>query len=91
MRRELEQLFRAYLGDMRLVEAGYLRRPVIEHMVASHVAGRSDHGNRLWLLLNAEVWYRLHVEGEPLDQAQAYTRSALGERQGAPAVLAATA
>ena len=31
--------------------------------LGSHLAGRADHGNRLWLLLNAEIWHRAHVEG----------------------------
>ena len=89
MRRQFEALFRAYLGEMRLVEAGYLRKPAIEQMLAAHTAGRSDHGNRLWLLLNAEIWYRLQIDGEPLDGLQAATQAALAGT--ARPVLAATA
>ena len=25
---------------------------------------RADHGNRLWLLINAEIWYRMMILGQ---------------------------
>ncbi len=28
-----------------------------------HLARRRDHGNRIWLLLTAEVWYRRYISG----------------------------
>ena len=55
-------LFGRYLPDSHLVEAGFLRRPPIQRMLDAHLAGRTDHGNRLWLLLNAEIWYRMQIE-----------------------------
>jgi len=35
--------------------------------VAAQLAGRADHGNRLWLLVNAELWYRMLILEEPVD------------------------
>ena len=35
----------------------------MRRLVDEHLAGRADHGNRLWLLLNAEVWYRMQIQG----------------------------
>ncbi len=32
--------------------------------MAAQQAGRADHGNRLWLLVNAELWYRMMILGE---------------------------
>jgi hypothetical protein len=29
--------------------------------VDEHLARRYDHGNRIWLLLSAEVWYRRYI------------------------------
>jgi asparagine synthase (glutamine-hydrolysing) len=78
MRAQFEALFTAYLGDMQLVQAGYLDRRAIEQMLAAHIAGRSDHGNRLWLLLNAELWHRLKIGGESLSDAKARVAEALG-------------
>jgi hypothetical protein len=33
-------------------------------LIDEHLAKRADHGNRLWLLINAEVWYRMKILGE---------------------------
>jgi asparagine synthase (glutamine-hydrolysing) len=30
-------------------------------LIDEHTAKRADHGNRLWLLINAEVWYRMAI------------------------------
>ena len=37
-------------------------------LVDEHLAKRADHGNRLWLLINAEVWYRMRILGESQDE-----------------------
>jgi len=37
-------------------------------LVDEHLAKRADHGNRLWLLINAEVWYRMRILGESKDE-----------------------
>jgi asparagine synthase (glutamine-hydrolysing) len=77
MRAQFEALFKAYLGDMQLVRAGYLEHGAIEQMLGAHTAGKSDHGNRLWLLLNAELWYRLKIGGEPLAEVEGRVAEAL--------------
>ncbi len=76
---QFRTLFGYYLKDSHLVEAGYLRRPAIHAMLQAHSTGRSDHGNRLWLLLNAELWHRLHVEGARVEDMVPEMRCALGE------------
>jgi hypothetical protein len=40
-------------------------------MVAEHLTNRADHGNRLWLLLNAEIWYRMQIQGQSAQQLEA--------------------
>jgi len=61
--REIEMLLSHFLSSSSMVEAGYLRRPPVEAMLREHLSGRRDHANRLWLLLNAELWYRIHIDG----------------------------
>ncbi len=51
-----------------LFAPGELRRLADEHR-----AGRADHGDRLWLLINLEIWHRVFVDGE---QADAVIRAA---------------
>jgi asparagine synthase (glutamine-hydrolysing) len=63
LRDEYRQLFDTYLRDSHLARDGILRQDGINFLLAAHGSGRADHGNRLWLLLNAEAWYRLRIEG----------------------------
>ncbi len=85
MAAQFERLFATYLRHSRLVHAGLVRQAPIDAMLGAHVARRADHGNRLWLLLNAELWYRVHIEGESVDALTAGMAGAL--RSGRPARL----
>jgi asparagine synthase (glutamine-hydrolysing) len=50
--------------DRRLFRPAALRR-----LAEEHHAGQADHGDRLWLLLNLEVWQRVFVDGEGVESA----------------------
>jgi asparagine synthase (glutamine-hydrolysing) len=60
---EFRHLFNTFLGDAHLVRDGYLRGEPIQGLLAEHLGKKADHGNRLWLLCNAELWYRMAIEG----------------------------
>jgi len=47
-----------------LASAGLIDADATNHLVHEHMRGRSDHGNRLWVLLNAEIWYRMFIDGQ---------------------------
>jgi asparagine synthase (glutamine-hydrolysing) len=64
LRDEYRQLHEQALSDSALVRAGILRQEPISALLHSHVSGKADHGNRLWLLVNAELWYRMMILGE---------------------------
>lgn len=68
MGRQFKALFDHYLPQSHLVEAGLLRRPAIQKLVDEHVSGETDHGKRLWLLLNVEMWHRIHIEEMTVDR-----------------------
>ena len=63
LREEYARLYRGVLAGAELVRAGILRAAPIETLIAEHLAGRRDHGNRLWLLINVELWYRMMILG----------------------------
>ncbi len=42
-----------------LFEPSFVRRLAVEHRT-----GRADHGDRLWLLANLEIWQRIFLDGE---------------------------
>jgi asparagine synthase (glutamine-hydrolysing) len=46
------------------VRAGILARAPIQTLLREHAGGRIDHGNRLWLLINSEIWYRMMILGQ---------------------------
>jgi asparagine synthase (glutamine-hydrolysing) len=64
LRDEYRALYDRYLRDSELVRAGIFERKPLDALLASHLAGHEDHGNRLWLLINTEVWYRMTILGE---------------------------
>jgi asparagine synthase (glutamine-hydrolysing) len=51
----------------RALERGLLDPAAIRGIVARHAAGE-DHSERLWSLVNLEIWHRVVVDGEPADQ-----------------------
>ena len=64
---EFKIIFKALLNHSRLAGAGYLKQDGISRMMADHFAKKADHGNRLWLLCNSEIWYRMYIEGETIE------------------------
>ena len=61
---EYPLLFRFFLRESHLACEGVFMQPTIDKLLEEHQLGRADHGNRLWLLLNSEVWYRMFIEGQ---------------------------
>jgi asparagine synthase (glutamine-hydrolysing) len=60
---EYRRLYAGFLPTSQLVADGILRAAPIDALLQSYLTGKADHGNRLWLLLNAEVWYRMQIKG----------------------------
>jgi asparagine synthase (glutamine-hydrolysing) len=67
---EYRALYERFLPDSKLVADGILRRAPIDALLAEHLAQRADHGNRLWLLINAELWYRMKILGQQREDLQ---------------------
>jgi asparagine synthase (glutamine-hydrolysing) len=60
---EVRTLAPALLLGSELVRDGYLESATVRRLVSEHLARHRDHGNRIWLLLSAEVWYRRYIGG----------------------------
>lgn len=58
------------LLEKRSLHRGYFRRQAIERLFAEHRARYRDHYDRIWRLLNLELWHRVCMEGE----SQGFTR-----------------
>jgi asparagine synthase (glutamine-hydrolysing) len=61
---EYARLYRICLRQSHLVHDRILDRNAIARLVDEHTARRADHGNRLWLLINVEIWYRMCILGQ---------------------------
>jgi asparagine synthase (glutamine-hydrolysing) len=83
---EVRRLAPRLLHGSELVRDGYLRPERVRELVSEHLEGRRDHGNRIWLLLTAEVWYRHFVGRRSAEDLEAELVEAGGE--SAPIVAA---
>jgi len=64
LQKEFKLLFNTFLRKSDLVRDGYLNQQPIDRLLSEHLSRKADHGNRLWLLCNAEIWYRMHIENQ---------------------------
>jgi len=51
------------LGD-RAIGRGWFHRQRVRQLVEEHRRGAADHGERLWLLINLEIWQRIFCDGD---------------------------
>lgn len=65
---EYKILYKKFLSRSRLVEENYLKGTAIKKLLEEHLDKRADHGQRLWLLLNSEIWYRMFIDGMNRDE-----------------------
>jgi asparagine synthase (glutamine-hydrolysing) len=71
---EMNTLYGLFLRDMELAKDGILRQHPVNQMLDEHRQGTQDHGNRLWLLVNSEVWYRMCIQGQRQDDIEGRVR-----------------
>ena len=48
----------------RTLQRGFFRASALRRLAEEHRTGQARHGDRLWLLVNLEIWQRVFVEGE---------------------------
>ncbi len=48
----------------RVLQRGLLSRDGLRRLAERHREGSEDHGDRLWLLVNLEIWHRMFIDGE---------------------------
>jgi asparagine synthase (glutamine-hydrolysing) len=56
-----------YVLSERALQRGLFRPEAVRQLVAEHVAGEANHDERLWALVNLEIWQRLYLDGEPVE------------------------
>ena len=63
---QLDDLERMLL-ETRSTERGLFQVGELKRIFAEHRSKTRDHGNRIWRLINLEVWLRVMIDGEPAD------------------------
>jgi len=55
----------------------------VKHIFADHRSGRRNHADRIWRLLNLELWHRVFIDGEstPTENAGSDAEMAVSPRQ----------
>ncbi|MEN6484308.1 MAG: asparagine synthase (glutamine-hydrolyzing) [Syntrophobacteraceae bacterium] len=65
---EFRHIYDAFLHKCHLSESGYINQETVDTLLNEHLTKRADHGNRLWLICSAEIWYRMYMENESIDE-----------------------
>jgi len=65
------ETIRAMLLEPRSLDRGYFRCEAIQRLFDEHRAKHRDNYDRIWRLLNLELWHRVCLEGEAHEEAGA--------------------
>ena len=71
---QLEDLEHMLL-EPRSAERGLFRPEAVKRIFAEHRSRTRDHGNRIWRLINLEIWHRVLIDGEAAETAGAQLSS----------------
>jgi asparagine synthase (glutamine-hydrolysing) len=70
LRGAFRPLLDEYVLSERALARGLFRPEGLRRLVAEHMAGHARHEERLWMLMNLEIWHRIFLDGElPADVA----------------------
>lgn len=78
LKNEYKTLFNLFLNDSHLAKAGILNQHAIDQLLNEHNSGKYDHGNRLWLLINSDAWYRMYINGNTKEDIVSLLRNEAG-------------
>ena len=71
---QLDELERVLL-EPRTLERGLFREETLKQIFTEHRSKVHDHGNKIWRLINLEVWQRVAIDGEPAEAVGAQLTS----------------
>jgi asparagine synthase (glutamine-hydrolysing) len=71
---QLDDLERMLL-EPRSTERRLFRPEAVKRLFVEHRTKLRDHGNRIWRLINLEIWHRVMIDGEAAEAAAAHLSS----------------
>lgn len=60
-----------YILSERALGRGLFRPDALRRLVSEHLSGEANHDERLWALVNLEIWQRLYLDGESVESVGA--------------------
>jgi asparagine synthase (glutamine-hydrolysing) len=69
LRGRYRPLLDEYVVGPRAVERGLFDAGALRRVVEEHERGIDNHSERLWALMNLEIWHRLFIDGEEISAA----------------------
>jgi asparagine synthase (glutamine-hydrolysing) len=75
---QLDDLERMLL-EPRSTERGLFRIDVLKRILSEHRNKARDHTNRIWRLVNLEIWQRVAIDGEPTESVAAQLSSRIAQ------------
>lgn len=64
MKEGWQDVARDVLLDRRARQRGITDAAAVERLIAAHAAGETAGADAIWSLMNLELWYRTHIDGE---------------------------
>jgi len=77
---EYRRVLDEFVLGSRAAQRGLFRPDSVRQIVDEHARGEGGHTERLWALVNTEIWHRLYLEGESPEDVAA----AMGVRSRTP-------
>jgi asparagine synthase (glutamine-hydrolysing) len=68
-RETFRPMLEEFVTGERVVARGLFRPDFLQRLVQEHVSGTADHTERLWTLVNFEMWQRHFLDGEHFEGA----------------------
>ena len=66
--REYRHLLDEYVTGPRAAKRGLFDAAYVRGLIAEHERGEANHAERLWALLNTEIWQRIFLDDEPVSE-----------------------
>ncbi len=85
LRGSFAPLLHEFVAGPRTLARGLFNPAFARRLVNEHRSGAADHGDRLWLLMNLEIWQRIFLDGESPDAVMEFD----GRRATVPVSAAA--
>ena len=89
--REYRHLLDEYVTGPRAANRGLFDSTYVRTLIAEHERGQANHAERLWALVNTEIWQRIFLDAEPVSDVTAGMVALVRRAAGVPPLAVAPA